>query len=224
MLDHFQGHNVRLFTTAAAWQRGRIERHGDVLKQRLERLDIERLIAGAEEFDQALLTCFQAKNSLARQKGYSPEQIVLGRSLRVPGSICSDEDASSHAAAEGDDLEAERHRQRLDIRCRARQAFLEADNSQAIRRACLRRFSPPRGPYNAGDWVFVWVSKTSPNRLSAGKWHGPAKVVAQEGKSVIWLSHAIRIVRCSPDYDLADANTVESRRRFAMRCAKSLVR
>ena len=139
LLDHFQGHNVRLFTTAAAWQRGRIERHGDVLKQMLERMDVERVISGPEEFDQALLSCFQAKNSLARHKGYSPEQIVLGRSLRVPGSICSDEDASSHAAAEGEDLEAERHRQRLDIRCRARQAFLQADNSQAIRRACLRR-------------------------------------------------------------------------------------
>ena len=199
LLSHFQGHNVKLFTTTSAWQRGRIERHGDVLKHMLHRLDIERAITTPEAFDEALLQCFQAKNSLMRHDGYSPEQIVLGRSLNVPGSTCSDEHLASHSLAAGTDLEAESHRRRLDLRCRARCAFLQADNNAAIRRASLRRSTPVRGPYPAGAWVLYWVQKSSPDRLSAGKWHGPAKVIVQEGSAVVWVSHGTKIVRCSPE-------------------------
>ena len=131
--------------------------------------------------------------------GYSPEQIVLGRSLAVPGSICSDENVASHAMAIGSDLEAEAHRQRLDLRCRARCAFLHADNSAAIRRASLRRSNPTRGPYHQGSWVLYWVQKSAPDRLSAGKWHGAAKVIVQEGASIVWVSHGTKVVRCSPE-------------------------
>ena len=45
---------------------------------------------------------------------------MLGKSLEIPGSLCSDEEASAHAATEGADLESGRHRQRLEVRCRAR--------------------------------------------------------------------------------------------------------
>ena len=199
VMDHFQGHNVRLFTTAAAWQRGRLERHGDVLKSMLERLDNEKVIANTEEFDQALVQCCQAKNALIRYQGYSPEQLVLGKAIALPGSICSLEDLSSHALADAGDLEAERHRQRLELRCRARQAFFAADNCMAIRRASLRRSNPVRGPYQAGDWVLYWIQKSNPNRLQAGKWHGPAKVICQEGQSIVWLSHGMKILRCPPE-------------------------
>ncbi|CAE7725076.1 unnamed protein product, partial [Symbiodinium microadriaticum] len=34
-------------------------------------------------------------------------------------------------------------------------------------------------PYRPGDWVLYWLRKTSPNRLAAGRWHGPAKVICQ---------------------------------------------
>ena len=199
LLGHFQGHNVKLFTTASAWQRGRTERHGDVLKHMLELLDIERPITSPEAFDDALLHCCQAKNAFVRHNGYSPEQIVLGRSLAIPGSICSDENMASHSLAAGTDLESEAHRQRLDLRCRARCAFLHADNNAAIRRAALRRLNPVRGPFIPGTWILYWIQKSSPNRLSAGNWHGPAKVIMQEGSSVVWIFHGTTIVRCPPE-------------------------
>ena len=63
-LEHFQRHNVKLFTTSVAWQRGRSERHGDVLKHMLERMENDSVLATPEAFDQALLLCFQAKNAL----------------------------------------------------------------------------------------------------------------------------------------------------------------
>ncbi|CAE7257045.1 RE1 [Symbiodinium sp. CCMP2592] len=199
MLSVFQGMSARVFVSAAAWQRGRVERHGDIVKDMLARMDTQAPIINDDTFDQALLQVFQAKNALVRHQGYSPEQIVLGKSVRVPGSLTSDEDLSSHAITEGLDLEAEQHRQRLELRCQARRVFWEADNNQAIRRAILRRSNPVRGPYRPGDWVLYWLRKSSPNRLAAGRWHGPAKVICQEGLSIVWVSHGTTVLRCAPE-------------------------
>ena len=123
ILDYFQSLNIQCFITAAAWQRGRLERHGDVLKDMLARMDAQSPLASDDLFDQALLQAFQAKNALMRHQGYAPEQIVLGKSLRVPGSLTSDEDLTSHAMTEGPDLESERQRQRLEVRCSARKVL-----------------------------------------------------------------------------------------------------
>ena len=199
ILDFFQQMNTRTWVTAAAWQRGRLERHGDILKDMLARLDIESPIVNDTALDQALQQVVLAKNSLIRHGGFSPEQIVFGKSLRVPGSVSSDEEAPAHALSEGTDLESEMFQQKLELRCRARRAFMDADNSQAIRRASLRRSNPSRGPFVAGMWVLYWVKKSSPNRLAAGRWHGPAKVICSEGKSVIWLAHGTNIIRAAPE-------------------------
>ena len=199
IMNNFQSMNIKAFVTAAAWQRGKLERHGDIVKDMLRRLDLQSPLANDEIFDQALLQAFQAKNALVRHQGYAPEQIVLGKSLRVPGSLSSDDDVTSHIVTEGEDLEAEMHRRRLDLRCQARKVFWDADNSQTLRRALLRRSNPQRGPYRAGDWVLYWLSKTSPNRLAAGRWHGPAKVISQEGQSIVWVSHGTTILRCAPE-------------------------
>ncbi|CAE7671894.1 GIP [Symbiodinium sp. CCMP2592] len=199
MLEYFQILNARTHITAAAWQRGRLERHGDILKDMLSRLDIESPITDDSAFDQMLLQAVLAKNSLIRHSGFSPEKIVFGKALRVPGSLSSDEDLTAHALAEGDGLESERYRQRLELRCRARRAFMDADNSQAIRRATLRRSNPVRGPFTAGMWVLYWIKKSSPNRLAAGRWHGPAKVICIEGTSVVWLAHGTNIIRSAPE-------------------------
>ena len=199
ILERWQTMSARVFVSAAAWQRGRVERHGDIVKDMLARMDNHSPLTNDTTFDEALLQAFQAKNALVRHQGYSPEQIVLGKAVHVPGSLTSDEDLSSHAATEGSDLEAERHRQRLELRCQARKVFWEADNNHAIRRALLRRGNPTRGPYRPGDWVLYWLRKTSPNRLAAGRWHGPAKVICQEGSAVVWVSHGTTVLRCAPE-------------------------
>ena len=199
-LTFMQGVNAQLFLTTEPWQRGRIERHGDVVKHMLERLDADQVISSEESFDAALLQCFQAKNALVRQQGYSPEQIVLGKSVALPGSNnTSDENTAAHLLMEGQEPETELQRQRLELRCRARQAYLLADNEQAIRRATLRKSTPARGPYQANQWVLYWLRRGNPNRLGASRWHGPAKVICQEGSSVVWISHGPKILRRSPE-------------------------
>ena len=43
-LTFLQGHNMLPFVTTDAWQRGRVERHGDVVKQMLARCDEEKTL------------------------------------------------------------------------------------------------------------------------------------------------------------------------------------
>ncbi|CAE7847168.1 RE1, partial [Symbiodinium necroappetens] len=62
---------------------GKLERHGDIVKDMLRRLDLQSPLANDDLFDQALLQAFQAKNALVRHQGYAPEQIVLGEDLEA---------------------------------------------------------------------------------------------------------------------------------------------
>ncbi|CAE7445807.1 RE1 [Symbiodinium microadriaticum] len=48
-------------------------------------------------------------------------------------------------------------------------------------------------------WVLYWTKKSSPNRLAAGRWHGPAKVICAEGKSIVWVAHGTTIIRSAPE-------------------------
>ncbi|CAE7320417.1 GIP [Symbiodinium sp. KB8] len=66
IMNNFQSMNIKAFVTAAAWQRGKLERHGDIVKDMLRRLDLQSPLANDEIFDQALLQAFQAKNALVR--------------------------------------------------------------------------------------------------------------------------------------------------------------
>ena len=134
-----QGLGTTLFVTAAAWQRGRIERHGQVLKDMLTRMDTQKPIATLAKFGDSLAQCFSAKNALVRVRGFSPEQLVLGKSAPIPASLTSCDSAASHEMASTEGLEGEAFRQNLSRRAAARQAFHESDNDQTIRRALLRR-------------------------------------------------------------------------------------
>ena len=197
--DFLQTRNIHFDLTTEAWQRGRVERHGDIIKEMLNRYDQDKNIQNIEEFNQVLIACFQAKNSFSRHQGYSPEQIVLGKSTHLPASLTSDENVGAHSFADGETPESERFRRHLDIRSHARKTFLLVDNNQAIRRAFLRRSCPTRGPYETGHSVMYWVRNPKVSRLGGGRWHGPAKVVCVESPSALWISHADCLFKVAPE-------------------------
>ena len=198
-LDYLQTINTSVFMSADAWQRGRIERHGSILKDMLHRFDTDQRIENIGQFDEILSLCCQAKNALSKNHGYSPEQFVLGKATDLPGSLTSDESTVAHSLALGSDLESERFRTLLERRTRARQAFILSDNAEAIRRATLRQSRPMRGPFQPGQLVLYWTKRSIPNRSDVGRWHGPARVIVQEGNSIVWLSHANRLIRRPPE-------------------------
>ena len=191
----------KMTATDSHWQLGRAESHGAALKAMLTRMDVESPIVDARSFKEALVQAVTAtaKNTLSRVKGFSPEQAVLGRASRLPASILSDEHAGSHSLAEAQDSEGDVFRQHLEVRQRARKAFVETDNTGSLRRALLRRVRPLRDGYEIGDWVLYWKRTGGNLRRERGRWYGPARVVLCEGHKVLWLAHAHRLIRASPE-------------------------
>ena len=200
-LSRMQSEDIELKMTAADshWQLGRVESHGHVVKKMLDRMNAEVPIKDNADFSRALRQVFNAKNTISRIKGYTPEQAVLGFARRLPASIISGESASSHVLATAEGHESDKFRKTLDLRCSARKAFVEADNSSSLRRALLRRSRPLRDPYEVGDWVLYWRKVGGNMRRERGKWHGPARVAVVESSKVIWLTHANRLIRASPE-------------------------
>ena len=47
--------------------------------------------------------------------------------------------------------------------------------------------------------MLYWTKRHTPNRGESGRWHGPARVIIQEGSSIVWLSHGDRLIRRAPE-------------------------
>lgn len=165
----------------------------------LTRMDKDVPVETHEDFCRNLRHAFAAKNSLSRIQGYTPEQCLLGKARALPGSLTSDDDASSHVLADSNSPEGQKFRDSLYRRECARKAFIQADNDSAFRRALLRRNRPGILEFEAGDWVLYWRMNKGNIRGERGRWFGPAQVVAVEQKKVVWLSHLGRIIRASPE-------------------------
>ena len=125
------------------------------------------------------------KNLFINQHGYSPSQWVMGYQPQDITSL-NNNDLEQSLGLHQSLLDAEEGAQdsfakQLLIRQWAKEAFIKLDTSQRVRKAMLRKSIPMRGPYRCGD--LVSFSKK-------GKWYGPARVLAHEGKSSLWLLHS----------------------------------
>eukprot|EP00435_Cladocopium_sp_Y103_P049059 s1658_g14.t1 len=196
-----QAEDIKLKMSAAEshWQLGRVESHGKVVKRMLDLMNSESPIRGEDGFGRALWQVFTAKNSLSRVHGFTPEQAVLGVARRLPASVTSSSEVSSHSLAESDTSEGSAFKEAIRLRSSARKAFVEADNCSSLRRALLRRSRPLRDQYEVGDWVLYWKKKGGNLRREHGRWMGPARVALVEGLKVIWLTHANKLIRASPE-------------------------
>eukprot|EP00435_Cladocopium_sp_Y103_P025468 s968_g6.t1 len=192
-----QSEGIQHKLTATAWQRGQVERHGGIVKEMLSRMNHEKEITSTAEFDQCLQQCFRAKNSLTSVNGYSPEQCVLGKATKLPASVASDSDSPSHLLAEDPSSQGEQFRITLQRRQAAREAFVKTENSQAIRRAILRKSQGEIINWQTGQLCMYWSKRDAPNMLEQGRWVGPAQIVLQESRSIVWVSYLIRLLRCA---------------------------
>ena len=197
--EFLQKEGIKTILTAAPWQRGKIERHGGIVKEMLSRIDHDQPINNEAEFDRALNQCFRAKNSLAIVNGFSPEQAVLGKASKLPASISSDEDLPSHLLAAGDSHESMIFQRSLRVRNLAQKAFFDSDSSQALRRAFLRKSRGINIEWQSGQPCMFWDKRKSPNMIEKGRWCGPAQVVLCESKSIVWITHMNRLLRCARD-------------------------
>ena len=56
-----------------------------------------------------------------------------------------------------------------------------------------------KNTFEVGDVVLYWKRKGGNMRRERGQWYGPARVALVE-KKVIWLVHAHRLIRASPQH------------------------
>ena len=195
--NFLQKENIAHKLTAESWQRGRVERHGGIIKEMLSRMNQQVPIRSEIDFDQCLLECFKAKNSLSNHEGFSPEQAVLGKASKLPASVISDETTSAHMLADSSHPEGEQFRKALSRRTAARESFLRCENSSALRRALLRQSKGEIINWHTGQLCMYWSKRNAPNMLEKGRWMGPAQVVLQESRSIVWVSHVNRLLRCA---------------------------
>eukprot|EP00435_Cladocopium_sp_Y103_P064515 s837_g26.t1 len=200
-VEAMQSEDIQLKMSAAEshWQLGRVEAHGRTVKRMLDLMNMEKPIRTGEEFSRALRQVFCAKNSMSRIHGFTPEQAVLGIARRLPASVTSCTEAASHSLANSDGPEGSAFQDALRLRTAARKAFVEPDNCSSLRRALLRRSRPLRDSFEVGDWVLYWRKKGGNMRRDHGRWYGPARVAMVDGLKVVWLTHANKLIRASPE-------------------------
>eukprot|EP00435_Cladocopium_sp_Y103_P043471 s788_g12.t1 len=179
-------------------QRGFVERHGQLFKEVFYKTIEQTKCSTWDEWYQTVDLACSTKNRLSSRGGYSPAQRVFGYQQRIPGGLMSDGegDLAVQSLAAAGDVNVTRA---MMIRKAASQAFHEVDCQQAVRAAATHG-PRPHYAYEAGQAVYFWRRGTDAARKPAIYfWHGPARVVATQLPSTVWLSYNHHLVKASPE-------------------------
>ena len=175
--DMAQNLNIKLYTTAAEspHQNGICERN-HALTDRI----VEKMLTDDPdlEFDKALSAATFAKNSLINVNGFSPIQLVTGKSPRLPSVMDNCLPAQESVSS------VKIYSDRANAIFSARKVFMEAENAKRLNQALKVKVSSPTVIYKVGDKVnYRKEGKNTP-------WQGPAEVIGTKnhGKT-IFISH-----------------------------------
>ena len=177
------------------WQNGKTDRAGQSFKHHLWDLDEECHIEGETEFEAAVAECCDASNRFCNRSGFSTHQRVFGSSLRLPGSLLSDDPIDRQFLTA--DPYTDFHRAN-EIRTAAQRALFKQNSARAVQAAGLARHrSQPREDINAGDTTMVWRN----NNLTGRKgWTGIGVVVAvSPTRTSFWISMRGCLLKCSSE-------------------------
>ncbi|XP_063676591.1 uncharacterized protein LOC134812913 [Bolinopsis microptera] len=121
----------------------------------------------------ALMWAVHAKNTLINIHGFSPYQLVFGTNPNIPGVT-----SSNLPALEGT-TPSQIVANHLNSLHKAREAYVKVENSDRLRRALIGRvYEGTHQRFLPGDTVYF-------KRTNTKEWHGPAKVIGQDGTSVL---------------------------------------
>ena len=123
-------------------------------------------------------------NRYCNRSGFSAHQRVFGSSLRLPGSLLSDDPIDRQLLTA--DPYTNFHRAN-EMRTAAQRALFKQNSARAVQAAgSARHRSQPRENINAGDTTMVWRS----NKLTGRKgWTGPGVVIAlSPTRTSFWIS------------------------------------
>ncbi|CAE7305094.1 unnamed protein product, partial [Symbiodinium sp. KB8] len=200
MGSQFQEHMSQLgaavhYTDGASpWQNGKAERTVQTLKNKIL-LTIKDITAHEEELDVVVAHVVSAYNSMYDRHGFTPDQRVFGRSVRMPASLLADDRLNQELLMESAGDAVQRS---WDIRSAARQAWLKKDDAEAVRRA--RRVQTRSTDVHSytlqpGQRVYVW--RRSEHRHG---WTGPGALIAQvPGGTSWWINVRGRLWKASAE-------------------------
>lgn len=176
--------NVKLCTTAgeSPFQNGLCERNHAVVDMMLNKLEAEN----PNTENQTLLSwANMAKNSLQMWNGFSSHQLIFGQNPNLPGIL-----KDALPSLEGT-TSSEKFAKHLNALHKARNAFMETEASERIRRALRAKVRAAEQKFDHGEPVYY-------KREGKERWLGPGKVIFQDGK-VVFVRHGGVFVRVSPN-------------------------
>jgi hypothetical protein len=161
---------------------GRCERAGGVWKEIWRRacFDQQLLTEGDEEVGAEETN--RAKNAMMRRGGVALVQWVLGRDVRIPGSLIDPLEASRLETHEAILTPGSAIAKQVALRGAARKAYIEVGSDDRMRRALLARGRPMRGPWPPGSLVY-FSRKQRPvkgQHPAIGRWHGVRRVIGYD--------------------------------------------
>ncbi|XP_064616270.1 uncharacterized protein LOC135480371 [Liolophura sinensis] len=171
--------NIQVLTTAAysPWSNGVAERHNQTLTSTLLKIRADNNI----DWETGLSWALMAKNSMHNEQGFSPHQLVFGKSPNLP-SVVSD----MPPALEGTSMSSVvgKHITALHT---ARKAYAESECSEKIRRALRKKAPSSTEKFCTGDMVYY-------KRIDSPEWKGPGVVIGQDG-AVTFVRHGGTCIR-----------------------------
>ena len=175
--------DISVASTAAEspWSNGVVERHNATLGNM-----VYKIVAYTKcSIENALVWAVSAKNALANNLGFSPNQLVFGRNPNLPSILTAELPALR--AKTSSELIAEH----LNALHSARRAFIQSESCRKIKSALRHQTRTTSSKvFNNGDVIYY-------KRNSDIDWHGPGTIIGIDGKVVV-VRHGGNILRVSP--------------------------
>jgi hypothetical protein len=168
----------------AHWQNGKIERHGAILKEMMKKTIQQTEASGEEELTWLGIEITGAKNSLIREHGFSPSQLLFGREPRYYGEIVRNgEPCSFHFEVGNSGSQVAR---RMRFRYNARQSFVQAQASEMLNRTARNKTRPWVDPQIGDTCFFFRELRKKGLKGKQPSWLGPSLVVGKQGNN-LWV-------------------------------------
>lgn len=169
----------------AHWQNGKSERHGSIVKEMVRKTVVQSGAVGEDEMKEVGKECVVAKNSLVREHGFSPEQLVFGKEIHKEGELWANGEPVAYHFEVGE--RGSRLARLVKFRYEARCAFVKAQSQDMLNRTVANRTRPWKEP-RIGQTVFFYREN---RKVMVSGWIGPALVVGLQGNNV-WLTYGSR--------------------------------
>ena len=187
--------NFKLRSTESLWSNSLVERHNLTLGDMLDRI----LEESTNNIDIAVEWAINAKNSQTNIHGFSLYQLVISQNPILPCAATSKAPALTHTPS------SKILEENLRYLHKARQAFIEKENSERNKRALnynIRTYSDTR-----------LLTEDCFKRAHEKRWRGPGKVLGQDGQQVLikYGANYVRVRSCRITLDRNPIATTKQR-------------